>query len=83
MTESQSAYTVQQKTWNCRHCGYPLGAVVKRNGVLRLRMDDRGIYATGRVDVTCFKCGSVREWHADAEAIKRLVEMTGRKYKSV
>jgi len=83
MTESQAAYAVGQKTWNCKVCGYALGVVIKHNGIYRLRMEDRGIYATGRVDVTCFKCGAIREWHADAEAIKRIVKMTGRKYKSV
>lgn len=82
MTENQAAYLTNQKPWDCHNCDTPLGEVVKHNGIYRLRMEDRGIYATGRVDVTCFKCGSVREWHADAEAIKRLLELSGRKYRN-
>lgn len=81
MTETQAAYAV--KTWNCNNCGYVLGFVEKHNGIYRLSIPDRGIYATGRVNIKCFKCGEIREWHTDAEAIKRLVEMTGRKYKTV
>ena len=81
MTESQAVYTVNQKTWNCKVCGYALGVVIKKNGIYRLWLEDRGILATGLVNVTCFKCGAIREWHTDAEALKRLVELTGRKYK--
>ena len=68
-------------SWNCKKCGAVLGTIDRHNGLNRLSMPDRGILATGRVDVKCFQCGAVREWFADAEVIKRLVEMTGRKIK--
>lgn len=81
MTEIQARYDTGEKTWNCKKCGEPLGTIDRKNGICRLSMPERGIYATGRIDVTCLHCGAVREWFADAEAVKRLVEMTGRKWK--
>lgn len=78
MSENQAVYG--DKTWNCKKCGQPLGIIERRNGIYHLSIPDRGIYATGRIDVKCFECGSVREWYADAEAMKRLIELTGRKY---
>lgn len=64
-------------TWNCKNCECVLGEIDKNHGLNRLSI--RGIVITGRADVTCEKCGTVREWFADAEAIKRIVRMTGRK----
>lgn len=83
MSENQSEYLAKEKTWDCKNCGHPLGVIDRKNGINKLSMPDRGIYATGRIDVTCLKCGSVREWFADAEAMRRLLEMSGRRYKNV
>jgi len=83
MTETQAPYLAEKenrKDWKCQSCGVTLGYSFKHNGICRLSMPDRGVCATGRIDVECFGCGKIREWFADAEAIRRIVEMTGRKY---
>jgi RNase P subunit RPR2 len=80
MTETQAVYRTGEKTWDCKKCGKPLGTIDRKNGIHRLSMPDRGIFATGRIDVTCLNCGAVREWFADAEAMKRLLESHGKKY---
>jgi len=51
-----------EKPWNCKKCGAVLGYIDWHNGLNRLSMPERGILATGRVDVKCFECGAVREW---------------------
>jgi len=66
-------------TWNCYNCGAILGEIDRTKGLNKLSI--RGILITGRADVTCEKCGAVREWFADAEAIRRLIRMTGRRAK--
>lgn len=71
----------EPRTWNCKNCGRSLGVIKRVNGIYHLNLPERGVYATGRVDVTCPGCGAVREWFADAEAVRRLVELTGRRIK--
>lgn len=78
MTEIQAPYLAENhKEWKCLSCGAVLGHSFKHNGIYRLSL--RNIIATGAIEVLC-NCGTIREWHSDAEGIKRLVEMTGRKY---
>lgn len=78
MTETQAAYDCASPTdWICRRCGAVLGTIERGKSLHKLQI--RNILITGRADVTCQSCGTVREWFADAEAIKRLVDLAGKK----
>ena len=71
-----------KKEWRCLKCGSVLGYVISKNHIDRLDIQDRGIVATGQVEVCCFECGAVREWYIGKDTLESLFEKLKSKNKN-